>query len=73
VVLLAWLVKTTSMMATGTSGWCTGARVPAERGDRGDPGIAVVAGSACSTPGWVFVMIRFDIDEEDLGPGQVHV
>ena len=74
VVLLAWLVKTTSMMADGHKRLVhTAHEFLQNAAIAGIPGIAVVIGICVLYVWLVFVMIRFDIDEEDLGPGQVHV
>ncbi|HEX6397306.1 MAG TPA: DUF2270 domain-containing protein [Steroidobacteraceae bacterium] len=74
VVLLAWLVKTTSAVADGRSRLVhTLHEFLQNAAIAGIPGSAVVTG-ICVLYAWLaFVMIRFDIDEEDLGPGQVHV
>lgn len=74
VVLLAWLVKTVSAMAYGH------ARLVRSVGQfldntaiAGIPGIAVVLG-VCLLYAWLlFVMLFFDVNEDELGPGQVHV
>jgi len=74
VVLLAWLVKTTSAVTDGHSRLVhTVHEFLQNAAVAGIPGIAVVLG-VCVLYAWLaFVMIRFDIAEEDLGPGQVHV
>ena len=74
VVLLAWLVKTTSEVSEGHKRLVhTVHEFLQNAGIAGIPGVAVVVG-ICVLYAWLlFVMIRFDIKEEDLGPGQVHV
>jgi uncharacterized membrane protein len=74
VVLLAWLVKTTSEIADGHTRlvhtlheFFTNAAIA------GIPGVAVVLGIALLYGGLAFVMLRFDLAEDALGPGQVHV
>jgi uncharacterized membrane protein len=74
VVLLAWLVKTTSHFSGGharlvhsTAEFLQNASIA------GIPGAAVLLGVA-ALYGWLaFVTLRFDLDEDDLGPGNVHV
>ena len=39
----------------------------------GIPGVAVVSGVAALYAWLVFVMLRYQLDEDELGPGQVHV
>ena len=74
VVLLAWLVKTTSMVSEGharfihtTSEFLSNAAVA------GIPGSVVVLGIGALYAWLVFAMLRFQLDEDELGPGQVHV
>jgi len=74
VVLLAWLVKTTSEVSDGRTRlvhsmheFLTNTAVA------GIPGVAVIVGIALLYAWLLFVMIRFGISDEDLGPGQVHV
>jgi len=73
-VLLAWLVKTTSAMADGRAHLV---RTMHEFLDNAAiaaiPGAVVVAGVALLYAWLVFVMARFSIDEGQLGPGKVHV
>jgi uncharacterized membrane protein len=74
VVLLAWLVKTTSSVSDGHTRLVhTLHEFLKNAAIAGIPGLAVVAG-ICVLYAWLgFVMVRYDIDAEDLGPGQVHV
>jgi uncharacterized membrane protein len=74
VVLAAWLVKTTSAVADGQTRLVhTLHEFMKNAAIAGIPGSAVVAG-ICLLYAWLgYVMVRFDIPEEDLGPGQVHV
>ena len=74
VVLLAWLVKTTSALSGGHPRLVHSLHEFLQNASiAGIPGVAVVSG-ICVLYAWLaFVMIRFDIAEEDLGPGQVHV
>jgi uncharacterized membrane protein len=74
VVLLAWLVKTTSEASDGRTRlvhsmheFLTNTAVA------GIPGIIVIVGIALLYAWLLFVMIYFGIGDEDLGPGQVHV
>ena len=59
VVLLAWLVKTRFSLANAAIGSV--------------PGYAVALGVAAFYAWLAFVMLRYDIGEDHLGPGQVHV
>lgn len=74
VVLLAWLVKTTSAMADGHAQLV---RTLQEFLDNaaiaGISGSAVVAGVIALYAWLTFIMLRFRIDEDELGPGKVHV
>jgi uncharacterized membrane protein len=74
VVLLAWLVKTTSAVSDGRTRlvhsmheFLSNAAVA------GIPGAAVIVGIALLYVWLIFVMVRFDIVDADLGPGKVHV
>jgi uncharacterized membrane protein len=74
VVLLAWLVKTTSATSEGHSRLVhTMGEFLANTALAGIPGIAVLTGVGVLYAWLVFVMVRFGIDEAQLGPGQVHV
>ena len=74
VMLLAWLVKTTSAVADGHTRLVhTMHEFLSNAAIAGIPGIAVVLGIAALYAWLVFISLRFDIDEDDLGPGQVHV
>ena len=74
VVLLAWLVKTTSAVADGRARLVHSTHeFLANTAVAGIPGGAVIAGVALLYAWLLFVMIRFGISDEHLGPGQVHV
>src|SRR5688572_2351675 len=74
VVLLAWLVKTTSAVADGHTRLVhTMHEFLQNAAIAGIPGTAVVVGIAVLYAWLMFITLRFDIDEDDLGPGQVHV
>jgi uncharacterized membrane protein len=74
VVLLAWLVKTTSAIADGHTRLIhTMNEFFENTAIAGIPGIAVALGVAVLYAWLIFIMLRFDIDEDELGPGQVHV
>jgi uncharacterized membrane protein len=74
VVLLAWLVKTTSAVAEGHQRLVhTMHEFLENTAIAGIPGIVVVLGVALLYAWLIFVMLRFDLAEGDLGPGQVHV
>jgi len=73
-VLLAWLVKTTSAVADGHTRLVhTMHEFLANAAIAGISGTAVVVGIAVLYAWLLFLMVSFDIDEADLGPGQVHV
>src|SRR5688572_3702353 len=74
VVLLAWLVKTTSAVADGHTRFVNTMSEFLDNAAIGAiPGAVVVAGIAGLYAWLIFVMLRFDLDEDELGPGQVHV
>jgi uncharacterized membrane protein len=74
VVLLAWLVKTTSAVAEGHTRLVhTMHEFLQNAAIAGIPGSAVVLGVAVLYAWLIFITLRFDIDADDLGPGQVHV
>jgi uncharacterized membrane protein len=74
VVLLAWLVKTTSMVSEGRTRLIhTASEFLANAAIAGIPGGVVVLGIALLYAWLGFVMMRFDLDDDELGPGQVHV
>jgi uncharacterized membrane protein len=74
VVLLAWLVKTTSATADGHAQLVhTVDEFLENTAIAGIPGSAVVAGVIASYAWLTFVMLWFRMDEDELGPGQVHV
>lgn len=74
VVLLAWLVKTTSFIAEGhprlvhsVNEFLGNAAIA------GIPGVVVVLGVLALYVWLTFVGLKYDLDEDELGPGQVHV
>jgi uncharacterized membrane protein len=74
VVLLAWLVKTTSEISEGHTRLVHSVAEFLRNADiAGIPGATVVAGIALLYGWLIFVMVHFDIAEDTLGPGQVHV
>jgi uncharacterized membrane protein len=74
VVLLAWLVKTTSAVADGHTRLVNTMREFLTNASiAGIPGTAVVLGIVALYAWLAFVMLRYDMDEDELGPGQVHV
>jgi uncharacterized membrane protein len=74
VVLLAWLVKTTSEVSDGRTRLVHSMHeFLANTAVAGVPGVAVMVGIALLYSWLLIVMIRFGIDDEDLGPGHVHV
>ena len=74
VVLLAWLVKTTSAVADGHTRLVhTMHEFLQNAAIAGIPGSAVVLGIAVLYAWLIFITLRFDLDADDLGPGQVHV
>lgn len=74
VVFLAWLVKTTSFVAGGQTRLVHSAgEFMGNTAIVGIPGVVVVLG-VLSLYAWLaFVMLRYELDEDELGPGQVHV
>jgi uncharacterized membrane protein len=74
VVLLAWLVKTTSEISDGHTRLVHSMAEFLRNADiAGIPGVAVVIGIVLLYAWLAFVMVHFDIAEDTLGPGQVHV
>jgi len=74
VVLLAWLVKTTSHTADGHTRLVHTMHEFLDNASiAGIPGAAVVLGIAVLYTWLIVITLRFRIDEDDLGPGQVHV
>ena len=74
VVLMAWLVKTTSELDDGPTRLVhTMNEFLQNTAIAGIPGIAVVLGVGALYTWLIFVMLRFHLDEDELGPGQVHV
>jgi uncharacterized membrane protein len=74
VVLLAWLVKTTSEVSDGRTRLVHSMHAfLANTAVAGIPGWAVIVGIALLYSWLLFVTIRFGISDEALGPGQVHV
>ncbi len=74
VVFLAWLVKTTSFAADGrtrlvhsTQEFLGNAAIA------GIPGMVVAVGIIALYAWLGFIMIHYEVDEDELGPGQVHV
>jgi uncharacterized membrane protein len=73
-VLLAWLVKTTSEVTDERTRLVhTMPEFLANTAVAGIPGAAVIVGIALLYAWLLFVMVHFGIDDEDMGPGQVHV
>jgi uncharacterized membrane protein len=74
VVLLAWLVKTTSEVSEGRSRLVHSMHeFLANTAVAGIPGVVVLVGIAVLYAWLLFVMLHFGIDDAHLGPGQVHV
>jgi len=74
VVLLAWLVKTTSYVIDGRTRFVnTMGEFLKNAAVAGIPGSVVVLGLAVLYVWLIFVMCRYHLDEDELGPGQVHV
>jgi uncharacterized membrane protein len=74
VVLLAWLVKTTSHFSDGRARLVHSVHEFLENASiAGIPGVAVLLGVAALYAWLAFVTLRFRLDEDDLGPGNVHV
>jgi uncharacterized membrane protein len=74
VVLLAWLVKTTSHFSDGRARLVHSVHEFLENASiAGIPGVAVLLGVAALYAWLAFVTLRFKLDEDDLGPGNVHV
>lgn len=74
VVFLAWLVKTTSFAADGRTRLVHSAQeFLANTAIAGIPGLVVVLGVLALYAWLGFIMLRYELDEDELGPGQVHV
>ena len=74
VVLLAWLVKTTSEISQGHTRLVHSMAEFLRNADiTGIPSGAVVCGIVLLYAWLIFLMVHFDIAEDALGPGQVHV
>jgi uncharacterized membrane protein len=74
VVLLAWLVKTTSHFSNGRTRLVHSLdEFLGNASIAGIPGGAVLLGVAALYAWLAFVTLRFSLDEDDLGPGNVHV
>lgn len=74
VVLLAWLVKTTSHISDGHTRLVhTVGEFLENTAIAGIPGIAVISGVLGLYIWLGFVMFRYALESEELGPGQVHV
>jgi uncharacterized membrane protein len=74
VVLLAWLVKTTSHFEDGKTRLVHSLdEFLGNTSIAGIPGAAVLMGVAAMYVWLVFVTLRYKLNEDDLGPGNVHV
>jgi uncharacterized membrane protein len=74
VVLMAWLVKTTSMVSEGHTRLIhTMNEFLSNAAIAGIPGLVVVLGVVMLYAWLAFIMLRYELDEDELGPGQVHV
>jgi uncharacterized membrane protein len=74
VVLLAWLVKTTSHLADGKTRLVHSLdEFLGNTSIAGIPGAAVLLGVAAMYVWLIFVTLRYNLNEDDLGPGNVHV
>jgi uncharacterized membrane protein len=74
VVLLAWLVKTTSFIAEGHPRLVHSVNeFLGNTAIAGIPGVVVVLGVLALYVWLTFVGLKYDLDEDELGPGQVHV
>jgi uncharacterized membrane protein len=74
VVLLAWLVKTTSHFSGGRARLVHSVTEFLQNASiAGIPGWVVLLGVAALYVWLGFVTLRFKLDEDDLGPGNVHV
>ena len=74
VVLLAWLVKTTSQLDEGKTRLVHSLDEFLDNTSiAGIPGAAVLMGVAAMYVWLVFVTLRYNLNEDDLGPGNVHV
>jgi uncharacterized membrane protein len=74
VVLLAWLVKTTSFVSEGHRRLVhTANEFFTNSAIAGIPGAAVVLGVVVLYASLIYIMLRYQLDEDELGPGKVHV
>jgi uncharacterized membrane protein len=74
VVLLAWLVKTTSAVTDGRTRLVHSMHEFLENAAvAGIPGAAVIVAIALLYAWLLFVMVRFGLGDSELGPGGVHV
>jgi uncharacterized membrane protein len=74
VVLLAWLVKTTSFAMEGRTRMVHSTQeFLSNCAIAGIPGIVVVLALAALYAGLGFVMWKYELDDDELGPGHVHV
>jgi uncharacterized membrane protein len=74
VVLLAWLVKTTSFNADGQTRLVhTAHEYFRNTAIAGIPGEVVILGVVLLYAWLTFAVFRYALDEDELGPGQVHV
>jgi uncharacterized membrane protein len=74
VVLLAWLVKTTSHISDGHTRLVHSVHEFLDNtAIAGIPGSVVLLGVVALYAWLTFVMFRYELESEDLGPGTVHV
>jgi uncharacterized membrane protein len=74
VVFLAWLVKTTSFAADGHTRLVHSPHeFLSNTAIAGIPGAVVVLGVLALYAWLGFIMLKYEVDEDELGPGQVHV
>ena len=74
VVFLAWLVKTTSFASDGHTRLVHSAsEFLGNTAIAGIPGLVVVSGVIALYAWLAFIMWKYELDEDELGPGQVHV
>lgn len=74
VVLLAWLVKTTSFAAEGHTRLVHSTQeFLRNTAIAGIPGAVVVVGVLALYAWLAYIMLRYELDADELGPGQVHV
>jgi uncharacterized membrane protein len=74
VVLMAWLVKTTSFSTEGHTRLVhTANEFLGNTAIAGIPGGVVIAGVALLYAWLAWLMLKYELHEDELGPGQVHV